>query len=801
MSNLSRIEQHREIGSRTRRKEDHRLLTGRGYFSDDFSVPGQLHAIIVRSPYPHAHIINIEKQDVLAMEGVRLLVTGHDCYAAGMSGIPHNPIPKTNNDLKLSGPKGSDIFIGPHLPLPVDKVRHVGEAVAMVVAETPYQAKDAAELLKIEYEELPWVTDTALAAEVDAPVIWDEVSNNTPVDTVFGNPTKTDTAFKNAAHVVEMNFHIERVTGVPLEPRSALAVPDPRTERITLYAGSGGAVRQKQEIAATLGLDADNLRVISMDVGGNFGTRNRVYVEFPLVIHAARLLGKPVKFTCERSDAFLSDYQGRDLITRVELALDRTGIFLGLRADNISNVGARIVSLSPLGKGSALVTGNYKIPYATVRARAVFSNTTPTQAYRSSGRPEVTFAIERLIDTAAHECGFNAIDLRRKNLVESSQMPYRNPMGAVYDSGDYTGNMDIAMRLADWRNFDERKAAAKARGMLLGRGFCNYVESSTGSPFEEAVITVNAHCQSHAGNVDVVIGTQPSGQGHETSFAQVAADWLGLRLDQVSIVMGDTDVVKHGGGSHSGRSMRMAGTVIVKTADELLKRGTELVAFLMDIPADEVTFSQGVFVAAGTNATLNLFEIASRLEDPAIQLALPTHLKGPLSVRCDNVMHTQVFPNGSQICEMEIDPATGAMAIVKYICVDDVGRAINPLIVEGQTHGGVVQGIGQALFEQCVIDPHSGQPLSATFMDYGFPRADNFPFFVTELNELPSPTNPLGIKAGGEGGTTGALATVVNAIVDALRPYGVRDMQMPVTPLSVWKAIHRPEARLLKEIK
>ena len=793
MPNDPLVAKFREIGQPNKRKEDFRLVTGRGSFSDDFSLSGQLYAVMVRSPYPHARIVSIKKDSVMAMDGVRLVITGADCQSADMEGIPHNPIPKTDNDLKLRGPNDSDIFIGPHIPLPYDKARHVGEAVAMVVADTRHQAKDAAEALEIEYEQLPWVTNTISAAEVNKPAIWKEVPGNTPVDKIFGDPAATDRAFANATHIIQMDFHVDRVTGVPLEPRSALAVPNLATGTITLYAGSGGAVRQKNEITKTLGLETDKLRVISKDVGGNFGTRNRVYVEFPLVVHAALVLGKPVKFTCDRSEAFLSDYQGRDLVTKVELAMDDTGRFLAMRADNISNVGARIVSLSPLGKGSALISGNYHIPAATIRARAVFSNTVPTQAYRSSGRPEVTFAIERLIDTAAHDFGFDPIELRQRNLIPSCHMPYRNPIGAQYDSGDYKRNMEIAIRLADWENFDDRRAKTEARGKLLGRGFCNYVESSTGSPVEEAVINIKAPNSNSPGYAEVIIGTQPSGQGHETSFAQVAADWLSIPVDRINIILGDTEIVKHGGGSHSGRSMRMAGTVIVKAADELIIRGKRIAAFLMNVDGDKIEFSDGIFSTIDGNKTLDLFEIASALTDPALQARLPDNLKGPLQVRLSNEMHTQVFPNGAQVCEIEVDPETGRMAITKYVAIDDVGRAINPLIVEGQTHGGAVQGIGQALFEQCAIDPKTGQPMCGSFMDYGMPRADHFPMFITALNEVPSPTNPLGVKAGGEGGTTGALAAVVNALIDALRPYGVRDLKMPITPLKVWQAIHRPE--------
>ncbi|MDH5748465.1 MAG: xanthine dehydrogenase family protein molybdopterin-binding subunit [Rhodospirillales bacterium] len=770
-----------KIGQPTRRKEDFRLLTGRGEFSDDFNLPGQAVAVMIRSPYPHARIVSIDKAEAESMPGVLGIFTGADCEAEGLTtGIPHNPIPKTNNDLKLTGPGGGVIFIGPHVLLPTDKARHVGEAVAMVVAETRHQAMDAAEAVFVEYEELPFVTDTAAAAEANNISIWDEVPDNVPVDTTFGDVRATEDIFANADHIAEMDFHIVRVTGVTIEPRAALGNFDAKTGRYTLYAGSGGAVRQKREIEETLGIEEDSLRVISKDVGGNFGTRNRVYVEFPLILWASRKLGRPVKFVSERSESFISDYQGRDLVTKVELALDKEGFFLAMRASNISNVGARIVSLSPLGKGTALITGNYHIPHAYARARAVFSNTPPTQAYRSSGRPEVTFAIERLIDTAAHDFGFDPIDIRRKNLIRPDMMPYQNPIGALYDSGEYEKSMDMAMELADLDGFTDRKREAESRGRLLGLGFANYVESSTGAPIERAEITVRSE-----GIVDVVIGTQPAGQGHETSFAQVAAEWLGVPIGQINIILGDTDVVKVGGGSHSGRSMRMAGTVIVQTADKLIEKGKQIAAHLFDSDIGDVEFNDGVFSAEGTNKSMTLFELArgSELNE------LPEPLRGPLAVGHSNEMHTQVFPNGAHICEIEVDPETGGVEIKRYVAIDDVGRAINPLIVDGQTHGGIAQGVGQALLEQCYMDPESGQPLCGSLVDYGLPRADHFPSFKTRLNEVHSPTNPLGIKAGGEGGTTPALAVVINAIVNALRPYGVRDVKMPATPLTVWQAI------------
>ncbi|HEU4358770.1 MAG TPA: xanthine dehydrogenase family protein molybdopterin-binding subunit, partial [Xanthobacteraceae bacterium] len=675
---------------------------------------------------------------------------------------------------------GGAVFIGPHMLLPAERVRHVGEAVAMVVAESVPQALDAAESIVVDYEVLRGVYHSEDALRPAAPVLWSEVPDNVPVDTLFGDRQATEEAFARADHVVAMDFHIDRVTGVPLEPRAALGEYDAASGRYTLHAGSGAAVRQKRELAAVLGIAPERLRVLSYDVGGNFGTRNRVFVEFALVLWAARKLGRPVKFTATRSEAFLTDYQGRDLITRVELALARDGRFLAMRATNISNVGGYCVSLSPLSKGAGLIVGPYLIPHAALRAMAVFTNTMPTNAYRSSGRPEVTFAIERLVDTAAQELGIDRIALRRKNLVRPDAMPYRNAVGMTYDSGRYRENMERAMEIADWRGFEQRRREAAKRGKLLGRGLANYVESSIGAPNEQARITVRAQRR-----VDVVIGTQPSGQGHETSFAQVVSDLLHVPLESVKIILGDTDVVKVGGGSHSGRSMRHAATLFAKALPDLVARGKKVAAAILQSTPDQIEFDNGRFSARGTNRTFDFLELA----EEAARHDLPQDLKGGIAVVTDHEMHDPVFPNGCAICEVEVDPETGAVALTRYASVDDVGRCINPLIVHGQTHGAIAQGVGQALWEQCYVDRESGQPLVGSLMDYGVPRADTVPPFITEIAEVLSPTNPLGIKAGGEGGTTAAPAVVISAIVDALRDYGVRDINMPATPYNVWKTI------------
>ena len=777
----------KSIGKPIPRKEDERLLRGQGQFSDDFNLDGQVYAVIVRSFYPHAYIRDIDVSAASEMPGVLLVLTGIDCKEEGMGPISHNPVPSTRSDLKLTAPDGGKIFEGPHELLSVDKVRYVGEPIAMVIAETRMQATDAAEAVFVDYEPIPWVADSQDATSKDAPSVWDNVPDNICVDTTFGDEKTTDAAFDKADHIVRMQFNIGRVTGVPLEPRAALADFNPASGRYTLYAGSNGAVRHKHQIAATLGENPENLRILCFDVGGNFGTKNRVYSEFVLTLWAAKKLCRAVKYTATRAESFLSDYQGRDLKTSVELALSEDGQFLGYRASNLSNVGAWIVSLSPLGKGIALVTGGYAIPTATAKARAVFTNTVPTQAYRSSGRPEVCHSLERLIDTAAYEYGFDPIELRRKNLIRSSAMPYTNPLGITYDSGDYKKSMDIALELIDWSNFSDREMKACSRGKLLGRGFANYVESSIGAPGERTDITVRPE-----GIVEIVIGTQPTGQGQETSFAQVAADFMGIDVDLVKIIIGDTDVVKSGGGSHSGRSMRQAGTVIYLGCQDLVDKARRIAAIILEVDSEEVEMLNGSFIVPRLAITIGWFEIAKASRS----LDLPDDLANGLTVTRENEMDVAVFPNGCAACEVEVDPDTGVVTVERYVAVDDVGRVINPLIVDGQTHGSIATGLGQALFEQCVIDSDSGQPITGSLMDYTLPRAHDLPMFSTAFNEVFSPTNPLGIKSGGEGPTTSALAVVINAIVNALRVYGVQDIEMPATPFRVWAAIR--EAQKLK---
>ena len=605
------------------------------------------------------------------------------------------------------------------------------------------------------------------------------------MDSVAGDAAATDAAFATAAHVVTLSTWVPRITGVPMEPRSALGAYDEAAGRYTLYAGSGGAVRHKADLARVLGVAESAVRVVAGDVGGNFGTRNSFYPEFALVAWAARRVGRPVKWTCTRREALATDYQARDLVSEMSLALDAGGRFLALRGANTSNVGAHAVTFVPLNKGRELSTSVYRLPAAAVRGRAVLSNTSPLAAYRSAGRPQVMFVIERLIDLAARRHGFDRLELRHRNLVPAAAMPYANPFGIVYDSGDYQAAQARAAALADWAGFPIRRAEARRRGRYRGIGIANYIEIATGAPRERAEITVRPE-----GRVDIVIGTLSAGQGHETSFAQLAAEWLGVGADQVRLVTGDTDLVPVGGGSHSGRSMRLGGVVLAKAADGIVERGRTIAAWLLEAAAEDVVFSRRRFTVQGTDRSVDLFAVAAA----AMRADAPAAIQGPLRAESDETSSTPSFPYGSAVCEVEVDPETGAVDIARYTSVDDVGRAINPMIVHGQTHGGIAQGVGEALWEHCRYDAASGQLQTATLMEYALPRADALPSFTTEISEVPSTSNALGLRGGGEGGTTPALGAVVNAVVDALAELGVEHIEMPLTPDRVWEAIRRAEA-------
>jgi carbon-monoxide dehydrogenase large subunit len=766
------------IGQPVRRKEDFRLLTGRGCFSDDFEQPGQVYAEFVRSPYGHARIVGIDVAEAQIHPGVICILTGADAAADGLKSIPHRPVLRGTADIKLPNSDGTDPNISPHFPLPTDRARFIGEAVAVVIAESAAIARDAAELVVVDYEPLPAVTTSTQATADGAITLWDQFPTNICLDSTIGDTAATDAAFAQAAHVVTLETQVQRVTGVPLEPRAALGDFDAETGRYTLYAGSGGTNRQKRELSIILGVEEDAVRVVSREVGGNFGTRNAFYPEFSLVCWASRRVGKPVKWTCDRIDAFLSDYQGRDLRVDAELALDASGRFLAFRSSNLSNVGAHSVSFVPLTKGAGLMTSVYDIPAATVRARATHSNTPPTNSYRSAGRPEAMFVIERLIDLAAKQTGLDRVELRRRNLIADE--PYANPLGLTYDGGAYRSVMERALDLVDWQGHEPRRAEARDRGKRRGIAVANYVEITTGVPLERAEILVHPD-----GWVDLTIGTLSAGQGHETSFPQLLSEWLSVSPERIRFIQGDTDLVATGGGSQSGRSMRLAGIVIGRAVEHIIARARQIAAVVLSVDADSLKFADGRFSAEGTNLSIDLFELAGEALNNA---RLGPDLQGPLHAVHSETVKEAGYPFGAAACEVEVDPQTGKVTIERYVSVDDVGRAINPLILEGQAHGGIAQGVGQALFEQCVYDDE-GQLLTASFMDYAMPRMDSLPSFITEISEVASPTNPLGVRAGGEGGTTPALAVVINAIVDALGEYGVRHIEMPATPYRVWSAI------------
>ena len=725
------------IGKAVPRKEDDRLLRGAGCYADDWSLPGQVHACMVRSPHAHARILSIGKR----VPGVLAVLTGEDAAADGLAPIPTKPVTVNPHEVKLTNRDGSPFHIPPYPVLPTDEVRFVGEVVAMVIAETPHAAKDGADAVQVDYAVLPLESSVLVDAEV-------------------GDAAAVDAAFERAAHVVQLDTTINRVTGVPLELRAVAASYE--NGRYTIHAPSGGVQRFRSDAAAALGVPESAVRFVARDVGGSYGTRNYICPEIPLVAWAAKRLGRPVKWRAERQECFLSDDHARDLSVQAELALDAEGNFLALRSANTSNVGAHAVSYIPLTKGVGVATSVYHLPCAAFRARAVASNTTPTSPYRAAGRPEVMYVIERLIDLAARRHGFDRARLRERNLVR--RFPYRNPQGLVYDSGDYPAVQARALELSDWKNVGERKAESRSRGRLRGIGMAHYIELNTGAPRERARLTVQSD-----GTVDVVLGTLSSGQGHETSFAQLVAEWLGVDFSRIRLLSGDTDVSPVGGGTHSGRSMRMGAVVIFNGCNQIIERGKQAASETLEVSAADIEFSSGRFIVKGTDRGIGLFDLA------------------PLAGEHDDTVPLPSYAFGCAVCELEVEPETGLVEIIRYTSVDDVGRAVNPLILHGQAHGGIVAGVGQALMERIVYDPDTGQLLSASFMDYAMPRADQFPFFTTDISEVPATTHPLGMRGGGEGGTTPSLATVANAVCDAL---GIEHIDLPATPERVWRKIN-----------
>ena len=741
---------------------------------------------MVRSPHAHARILGFDTAEALAVPGVLAVLTGADALADRLGPIPHNIEWTGEPDVVLRLPDGYEPFTTDHPVLAADRVRFLGEPVAMVVAETEATAAAAAEMVVVDYDNLPAVTDARAALHDGAPSIWDQRPDNQALVCEVGDEAATDAAFAAAAHVVRFDTWINRITGSPMEPRACIGFHDAGTGLYTARCASGrGAVMTRDRLASILGIPAEQARVYFGDMGGNYGTRNAFYSEYALMPWAAQKVGRPVKWVGDRSECFLTDYQGRDLAVTAELALDADGRFLGLRGVNTWNCGAYTIYFWPLRKGLSIMTNVYDIPAAHFRGRAVFTNTPPVAVYRSAGRPEAIYVMERLIDLAADQCGFDPVALRRKNFIRPAQMPYTNAVGVTYDNGDYPEGMEHALRLADWDGFAVRKAESAAKGLRRGIAVANYIEVTSGLPRERAELIV---CRD--GSIELVLGTADSGQGHATSFPQFLADKLQIPFEKIRYVANDTNRVVAGGGSHSGRSMRLASIAMGEAVTALVARGKAIAAHVLQSPEESIAYADGVFSADGQS--LDLWAVAEAAETLN---SLPEDLRGRLEGIGDIVNRAGGFPYGTHTCEVEVDPETGHVQIVTWSGVDDVGLAVNPMILDGQAHGAIAQGLGQALLELVHYDLESGQLLSGSYMDYAMPRADNTPPMQVELIEIAASSHPYGIRPGGEGGTTPALALVIGAIVDALRDFGVEHIEMPATPERVWRAIQAARQR------
>ncbi len=761
------------IGAPVRRVEDARLITGRGTYADDVNVAGQARAYFVRSPYAHARILSVDLTAARAMPGVLMILTARDWADAGLKGIPHgaNPVDMLDASISaLTDRRGQAHFMCDNLPFCSDRVRYVGDVIACVVAETVADAKNAAEAVEVEYESLPAVVESEDAVAPGAPLLWEGAPGNIAYDVEKGNLAGVEAAIAQAKHVVRVRIRSPRVQIVPMETKGAVAQFD-ANGRLTFEGSTQGASFYKMMFACIFGIAEETIRVVTKDVGGAFGIKQNVSPEHVSIILASRRLGRAVKWMAERSEAFASDYQGRDFTTDATLALDADGRFLALKTVHLYNVGAYTVSYVPMANGWRVTAGCYKYDAVYYRNRAVLTNVAPTAPYRGAGRPEAIFVIERLVDIAALQIGMDRIELRRRNLVRPVDLPMINGSELPFKNDiDFPANMEAALLQADWAGFEARAVDSKRRGKLRGIGIANYVETPTGAVVERTDVTINSD-----GTATLVIGVGPSGQGHETVFAQVLSDKLGIPFAAVKTIIGDTDIVKEGGGSHSVRSMRLGGTVVVGASQKIIEEGKQRASQVLEAGVSDIEFSDGTFRVKGTDRSVSIFEIAA---------------KEPLAATDRIAKRIPAYPCGAAICEVEVDPDTGAVTIVDYSTVDDVGRTINPLLVEGQVQGGIAMGIGQALMERASYDRVSGQLLTGSLMDYALPRACDTLNYRTALRDMIAESNPLGVKGAGESGSTPAPSAVVNAVVHALRDYGVEHLDMPATAEKIWRAIH-----------
>ena len=763
------------IGQPVTRKEDARFLTGRGRYVADLDFARQAHAVFIYSPHAHARIRAIEKATAEQSPGVFAVLTGEDWRADGLGTLDPEVMAED-----MGGPKG---YRTKRPPLAIDRVRHVGERVAVVIAGTEAQARDAAELVSVDYDVLPAVVHAEDAIGPEAPRLHEGAANNTSFTMRMGNVDAIDAAFARAHHITRLSLYNNRITAVTLEPRGCIAEYDTGTRRYTLYSSTQNVHGVRHILAhQILHVPESRIRVVARDVGGGFGMKGNVHAEEAVVTWAARRVGRPVKWISSRAEALLGDAQGRDQNVSAELTLDADGGFLGLRWTGSHNVGAYIEGAGciPILLSLQLAPNAYDIPAVAVTSSLVFTNTAPTVPYRGAGRPEAVYIIERLVDQAAREMRIDPDELRKRNLIRLDAFPYQTRTGWTYDTGDYAAALAKCQALADWQGYAARRARSEAAGRRRGRGIVYYVEN-TGIFNERMELRFDP-----SGELTIVAGTLSHGQGHETSYAQMVADWLGVPEDKIHLAQADTDEVAIGRGTYASRSMIMGGSALRAAADEIIERGKRFAAHFMEADAADIAFADGSFTIAGTDRSMPILQVARM---SFIPVGLPSELGVGLQGAGAFSPGLPSFANGCHICEVEVDPETGEVALDRYTVVDDIGTVINPLLATGQIQGGAAQGVGQALIEDIVYGRDNGQLLTGSLLDYGIPRADMLPAIAVEFSPVPSTTNPLGVKGVGEGGTIAATPTVINAILDALAPLGVLDIPMPATPERIWRAI------------
>jgi carbon-monoxide dehydrogenase large subunit len=771
------------IGQPVRRVEDRRFTTGHGRYLDDLHRPRQAHAVMLRSPHAHAQIRTIDGTSALAAPGVLAVLTGSDLAADRIGGIPCLSAP-TSRD-------GSPPALPPHPAITRDRVRHVGDTVAIVVAETAATARDAAELIAVDYEPLAAVVETARALEPGQPQVWDEAPGNLCFEWEIGDRAAVELAMTGARHRVSLQLVNNRVVVNSMEPRGAIGEYDLGEDSYTLWSSTQGSHFVRNLLAESVfKLPENRIRVVTPDVGGGFGMKLFLYPEHILVLWAAKKLRRPVKWTPDRADAFMTDTQGRDNLTRLELALDEELRFLALDVELIANMGAYLSNFAPeipTSSGALMYSGVYAIPAIHVDVKGAFTNTVPVDAYRGAGRPEAAYAVERLVDYAARRLGVSPQELRRRNFIKPEAMPYRTPLGLNYDSGEFAHNMDQALAAADLAGLPARRAAARARGRYRGIGHAVYIEQSGFPPDEFAELRFDP-----SGTLTILMGTQSSGQGHQTAYTQLAVERLGIAPDKVRVLQGDTAAIGFGRGTGGSRSLPVGGVALVHAADKLIAKGRRIAAHMFEAAEADVEFADGVFSVTGTDRRLGIDEVARAAFDPAKQapgvepgFAESGHFTPP----------QPTFPNGCHVCEVEIEPETGHIEVVRYLVVDDFGTVINPLLLRGQVQGGVAQGVGQAMLERTVFDPETGQLLTGSLTDYCLARAEDLPAIEFAYNVVPCRTNPLGVKGAGEAGAIGAPPALINAVVDALAELGIEHLDMPLTPERLWQAIRGTEGR------